>query len=125
MLAAIAEWPAAMAEWAASPHIAASIVLCCATLPLGDGWSLVRVWCKEFVGSAIMIALTFTPGKWWGAPGTILSPELHPILAGIDGVVPVAWLLHWLGVCVADYSCGGPNVNPGVSYSLFALGYVT
>lgn len=32
------------------------------------------------------------------------------------------WLLHVLMMVVADYSCGGPQVNPAVTASLLACG---
>lgn len=62
-------------------------------------------WIQEFVGSLLMIGLTFSPGKWWGTSSTLSN-----------------WVCHAVGVVAADYIGGGPHVNPAVSVSMFALG---
>ena len=71
-----------------------------------------------------MIALTFAPGKWWGAPGTVIAPESLAVLGVLNAVVPLDYVLHWFGVVVADWSCGGPHVNPGVASAMLALGKI-
>mmetsp|Transcript_9442 Transcript_9442/g.23946 ORF Transcript_9442/g.23946 Transcript_9442/m.23946 type:complete len:130 (-) Transcript_9442:688-1077(-) len=32
------------------------------------------------------------------------------------------WAFHTIGVVVADWSCGGPHVNPGVTACMWSLG---
>lgn len=74
---------------------------------LGDG-KYVSSWCQEFIGTFLMIGLTFSPGKWWGTSSLITN-----------------WLSHGVGVVLADYIGGGPHVNPAVSVSMYALGKCT
>lgn len=69
----------------------------------GKGFN--KSWVQEFVGTLLMIGLTFSPGKWWGTSSTISN-----------------WLSHAIGVVMADYVGGGPHVNPAVSVCMFALG---
>jgi len=59
---------------------------------------------KEFIGSMMMIAFTFSAGKWIG----VESWEL-------------AWAWHVCGVIAADYFGGGQQVNPAVTVSMWAL----
>jgi glycerol uptake facilitator-like aquaporin len=63
---------------------------------------------SEFVGSMLMIAFTFSAGKWIGSES-----------------VRVAWTSHALGVVCADYFGGGPHVNPAVTVSMWSLGKVS
>lgn len=49
-----------------------------------------------------MIVCTFTPG---------------PFLGSFEGYEE--WLAHVAGVIVADYLCGGPQVNPAVTIAMF------
>ncbi|KAI2495257.1 MIP aquaporin-like protein [Fragilaria crotonensis] len=60
---------------------------------------------QEFVGTFLMIACTFSAGKWVGKDS-----------------IEVAWTAHFLGVIAADYFGGGPHVNPAVTLSMFCLG---
>ena len=62
-------------------------------------------WVQEFIGTFLMIGLTFSPGKWVGQSSKA-----------------VAWSAHAVGVVMADYIGGGPHVNPAVSVSMFSLG---
>lgn len=59
---------------------------------------------KEFIGSMMMIAFTFSAGKW----------------IGVDNW-QVAWVWHSIGVVAADYFGGGQQVNPAVTVSMWAL----
>jgi aquaporin Z len=63
---------------------------------------------QEIVGTLLMIACTFSAGKWIGSES-----------------MRIAWVSHFLGVISADYFGGGPHVNPAVSVSMWALGKVT
>ncbi|KAH8091954.1 MIP aquaporin-like protein [Aureococcus anophagefferens] len=110
--------------YACKGPVAAAIILCLVAAPIGQGKSLVKAWWNECYGAAIMIAATFSPGKWWGVAGTVLEPAMHPALAAIDAIVPLDWVCHWLGVAAADYSCGGPHVNPGVSMAMCCIGKI-
>ena len=62
---------------------------------------------SEFLGTIVMIGLTFTPGKYVG-----------------EGSILAEWTFHFLGVIVADRSCGGPHVNPAVTAAMLSLGKV-
>jgi len=62
---------------------------------------------NEFVGTLLMIGLTFSPGKWVGADS-----------------LSVAWTFHMFGVIAADYLGGGQQVNPMMTMTMFALGKV-
>lgn len=63
---------------------------------------------NEVVGTIIMVALTFSPGKW------IFS----------DAIVP-QWTVHAMGVVTADKLGGGQHVNPSMSVAMYALGKCT
>ena len=52
--------------YACKGPVAAAIILCLVAAPIGQGKSLVKAWWNECYGAAIMIAATFSPGKWWG-----------------------------------------------------------
>jgi len=65
------------------------------------------VYVKEFIGSMMMIAFTFSAGKW----------------IGVDSL-PLAWSWHAAGVIAADYFGGGQQVNPAVTMSMWVLGKV-
>lgn len=67
----------------------------------GKYWN---VYVKEFIGTMMMIAFTFSAGKWVGTQ----SWEF-------------AWAWHVVGVIAADYFGGGQQVNPAVTVSMWAL----
>ena len=67
-----------------------------------------EAYVKEFIGSMMMIAFTFSAGKWIGQ----------------DDIM-VAWTWHAIGVVAADYFGGGQQVNPAVTMSMWALGKVS
>jgi glycerol uptake facilitator-like aquaporin len=60
---------------------------------------------QEFIGTLLMICMTFSPGKWVGAASR-----------------SVAWTCHAVGVVGADFLAGGPHVNPAVTFSMWCLG---
>ena len=72
---------------------------------MGDAKVLVDSWSKEFVGTAVMIICTCSPGPAVGHLG-----------------YRAEWTLHWAMMALADYSCGGPQVNPAVTVALYAAG---
>lgn len=63
------------------------------------------VYVKEFIGTMLMIVFTFSAGKWIG-----------------ENAWEVAWVVHAIGVVLADYIGGGQQVNPAVTMSMWALG---
>ena len=63
---------------------------------------------SELIGTILMVALTFSPGKW------IFSDALYP-----------SWLAHAAGVVASDKLGGGQHVNPSMSISMYALGKCT
>lgn len=71
---------------------------------IGDG-KFFKAWRHEFIGTLLMIGLTFTPGKWIGQDS-----------------IAIAWTAHACGVIAADKIGGGPHVNPAVTCSMYALG---
>ena len=71
---------------------------------VGDG-KYFSVWKAEFIGTLLMIGLTFSPGKWIGQDS-----------------LAVAWAAHAVGVIAADKIGGGQQVNPAVTVSMYALG---
>ena len=73
---------------------------------LVDG-KYVAAYRHEFIGTLLMIAFTFSAGKW----------------IGVD-TWQVAWLSHAMGVIAADKIGGGAQVNPAVSVSMWCLGKV-
>jgi glycerol uptake facilitator-like aquaporin len=60
---------------------------------------------SEFVGTLLMVACTFSAGKWIGGES-----------------MRMAWTSHFLGVIAADFFGGGPHVNPAVTMSMWCLG---
>ena len=94
-----------------SPDGLAWLVVIAAVLTafVGRTSSLVDAWKSEFIGTAILVALTFPPGQWWGLDQTILG-------------MPCDWIFHAAGVVLADWTCGGPHVNPGITLTFFCLG---
>jgi flagellin-like protein len=61
-----------------------------------------RPFLQEVIGSIIMIAFTFSAGKWIG-----------------EQSLRVAWTSHFFGVIAADYIGGGPMVNPAMSVAFW------
>jgi len=72
-----------------------------------EGGKYIGPFRQEFVGTLVMIVLTFSAGKWIGQNDKM-----------------VAWSSHFVGVIAADFVTGGPHVNPAVTTSMFALGKV-
>jgi len=63
---------------------------------------------SEMVGTIVMVFFTFTPGPFQGHRG-----------------VTTEWMLHALGVMIADWTCGGPHVNPCVTAAIWAWGKIS
>ena len=80
------------------------LILAISSAYIDEGQWISAFW-QEFWGTMVMIACTFSAGKWIG------SESLN-----------VAWISHFLGVLAADSFCGGPQVNPAVTLSMYALG---
>mmetsp|Transcript_8723 Transcript_8723/g.21213 ORF Transcript_8723/g.21213 Transcript_8723/m.21213 type:complete len:310 (-) Transcript_8723:205-1134(-) len=87
-----------------APMVPPGLAVCIASAFIEDGKYL-QAFRHEFVGTLLMIGLTFSPGKWIGADS-----------------LAVAWVAHALGVIASDRIGGGPHVNPAVTASMFALG---
>mmetsp|Transcript_2477 Transcript_2477/g.3246 ORF Transcript_2477/g.3246 Transcript_2477/m.3246 type:complete len:361 (+) Transcript_2477:95-1177(+) len=66
---------------------------------------LINSWSKEFVGTAVMIVATCSPGPALGHLGRAFE-----------------WTTHWAMMALADYSTGGPQVNPAVTIGLMTHG---
>jgi flagellin-like protein len=61
-----------------------------------------RPFLQEVIGSIIMVAFTFSAGKWIGQES-----------------LRMAWTSHFFGVIAADYVGGGPMVNPAMSVAFW------
>jgi glycerol uptake facilitator-like aquaporin len=70
-----------------------------------QGGEYLSAFRQEFVGSLLMIACTFSAGKWIGAESMRMT-----------------WISHFLGVITSDFLGGGPQVNPAVTMSMWCLG---
>jgi len=90
-----------------APVLPPGLVTCLAAAFVADG-KFTSIWRDEFIGTLLMIGLTFSPGKWIGK----------------DSIL-VAWAAHAAGVVAADKIGGGQQVNPSVSVSMFALGKIS
>lgn len=64
-----------------------------------------KTYRDEFIGTLLMIGLTFSPGKW------IAEDSMY-----------LAWAVHVVGVVAADKIGGGQHVNPSMSVAMFSLG---
>lgn len=73
-----------------------------------EGGKYLQAFRSEFVGTLLMVACTFSAGKWIGQES-----------------VRAAWTSHAMGVILADFLGGGPHVNPAVTVSMWSLGKVT
>lgn len=107
-------WPTMEVMWSDAieflmqPIVMSSLVTCFLTLTLKPEKALIMEFLKEFSGTIVMVICTFTPGPFFGhlnAKGTYAGYEVE--------------LAHLVGVIVADYICGGPHVNPGVTTAMF------
>lgn len=65
-----------------------------------EGGKYFKSFRHEFVGTLLMIGCTFSAGKWFGANDR-----------------NTAWLAHAIGVIIADFVGGGPQVSQS-SYTL-------
>ena len=91
-----------------NPLIPPGLVICLASAFVGDNHKHLSTFKDEFLGTLLMIGLTFSPGKWIGSSSKMM-----------------AWTAHAVGVVAADKLGGGQQVNPGVTLSMFALGKVS
>ena len=84
-----------------------TLALCASAMLLKSATSesLPKAFASEAVGSVVMIFLTFSPGPFVGHRGK-----------------PAEWFAHMVGVMLADWSCGGPHVNPGVTAAMYTWG---
>lgn len=73
-----------------------------------EGGKYMKAFRHEFIGTLLMIACTFSAGKWIGKES-----------------IRLAWTSHAAGVIAADYFGGGPHVNPAVTVSMWTLGKCT
>lgn len=87
-----------------SEIIPAGFVLTLCVIPISNCKHL-KTYTNEFIGTLLMIGLTFSPGKWIGADSR-----------------NVAWVAHAIGVVAADKIGGGQHVNPACSVAMWSLG---
>jgi glycerol uptake facilitator-like aquaporin len=87
-----------------SSYVPPGLLTFCAAAFIADG-SLCSTFTDEFIGTVLMIGLTFSPGKWIATTSTL-----------------AAWAVHAVGVVAADKIGGGQHVNPSVSLAMFSLG---
>uniref|UniRef100_A0A7S3Q4Q3 Aquaporin n=1 Tax=Chaetoceros debilis TaxID=122233 RepID=A0A7S3Q4Q3_9STRA len=80
------------------------LLLTLLVLPLSSS-KHISAYRSEFIGTLLMIGLTFSPGKW------IFQDNLY-----------AAWAVHAMGVVAADKLGGGQHVNPAVSVTMLSLG---
>ena len=104
------DWSAilgAVVTFLSQSKIYTSLALCASTLLLKSSShdNLPKAFKSEAVGSVIMVFLTFSPGPFVGHRGK-----------------PAEWFAHMVGVMLADWSCGGPHVNPGVTAAMYTWG---
>lgn len=87
-----------------SEVIPPGLVLTLCAIPISNQ-KYMKTYVDEFIGTLLMIGLTFSPGKW------IFADSLY-----------LAWVVHAVGVVAADKIGGGQHVNPAVSVVMCALG---
>lgn len=87
-----------------SAFIPPGLVLSLACIPLAKA-KYAEIYRAELIGTLIMVALTFSPGKWY------FQDSLY-----------LAWIAHACGVVTADKIGGGQHVNPAVTIAMFSLG---
>eukprot|EP00041_Stephanoeca_diplocostata_P004626 m.48054 g.48054 ORF g.48054 m.48054 type:complete len:272 (-) comp15250_c0_seq1:268-1083(-) len=63
---------------------------------------------REFLGMIVLVGTQFPAGLWFGTQSWVHG-----------------WIAHGLGVIIADWVAGGPNVNPAVCIFMHALGEIT
>lgn len=80
-----------------APLVPPGLATCLASAFVADGKYL-PAFRGEFIGTLLMIGLTFSPGKWIGQDS-----------------LAVAWVAHACGVIAADKIGGGQHVNPAVT----------
>lgn len=83
-----------------APLVPPGLAVCLASAFIDNGKYL-PAFRAEFIGTILMIGLTFSPGKWIGADS-----------------LAVAWVAHAAGVVAADKLGGGQHVNPAVTVSV-------
>ena len=89
------------------------LVIACIIYGLaGSKSSLAAAFNKECFGTAIIVLLTFSPGRWFGV-------NAEPVFG-----VPAAWVFQAAGIVMTDWTCGGPHVNPGISFAFWLLGKI-
>lgn len=86
------------------PLFPPGLITCIAAAFVADGKYL-SAYRHEFIGTLLMIGLTFSPGKWIGQDSRAVN-----------------WVAHAIGVIAADRIGDGPHVNPAVTVSMWALG---
>jgi glycerol uptake facilitator-like aquaporin len=80
------------------------LLLTLLVVPISN-FKYLNIYKNEFIGTLLMIGLTFSPGKW------IFADSLY-----------LAWIAHSIGVVAADKLGGGQNVNPAMSVAMWSLG---
>lgn len=87
-----------------SAIIPPGLILSLACVPLAKS-KYAETYRAEFIGTLIMVALTFSPGKWY------FQDSLY-----------LAWIAHTCAVVAADKVGGGQHVNPAVTIAMLSLG---
>ena len=87
-----------------SEVIPPGLLLTLLALPIASA-KYAKTYIDEFIGTILMIGLTFSPGKWI-----------------FEDAVYAAWVVHAVGVVAADKIGGGQHVNPAVSVAMWSLG---
>jgi glycerol uptake facilitator-like aquaporin len=80
------------------------LILSLACIPLAK-YKYAEIYRKEFIGTLLMVAFTFSPGNWY------FQDSLY-----------LAWAAHACAVVAADKIGGGQHVNPAVTVAMYSLG---